>query len=116
MTELWRMGSGSARDVHAALNAREPRQRAYTTVLSVLTRLYEKGLLERKLKSRAHIYTPTLTEAEYSRERAGAEVDALIDHFGDAALAHFVQAVDRLDGERMDALRRLAGEPPAEDA
>ncbi len=111
MTELWRLGEGTARAVQQGLNARSERQRAYTTVLSVLTRLHVKGLLERRRTGRAHLYVPSLSQAEYRLARAGAEVDALVVHFGDEALAHFVHAVDELDPGRMRALRELAARP-----
>ncbi len=99
--------------MHGGLNARASRQRAYTTVLSVLARLHHKGLLRRRRVGRADVYVPALTRAEYWLARAGVEVDALVDHFGDEALAHFVQAVDGLEDDKMDALRRLADERPA---
>lgn len=115
MTELWTLGEGTSGQVRESLNARLPRQRAYTTVLSVLTRLHDKGLLHRRRSGRADIYTPTLTEAEYRLRRAGAEVDELVSHFGDEALAHFVQTVDTLDDERTAALRRLGDGPAGRD-
>ena len=71
MSELWTLGEGTSGQVRDSLNARSPRQRAYTTVLSVLTRLHDKGLLHRRRSGRADIYTPTLTEAEYRVRRAG---------------------------------------------
>lgn len=108
MAELWRLGEGTARQVQHDLNAREARQRAYTTILSVLARLYTKGLLERRRHGRADVYVPRMGEAEYRLARAGAEVSSLVDHFGDEALAHFVSAVDQLGDDRMAALRRLA--------
>lgn len=112
MTELWRLGEGTAREVQRDLNARSRRQRAYTTVLSVLARLHTKGLLERRRVGRADVYVPAVTEAEYRLARAGVEVKALVDTFGDEALARFVQVVDGLDDGRMNALRRLAAERP----
>ncbi len=35
---------------------------------------------------------------------------ALVDDFGDLALAHFARHVDGLDAERLAKLRKLAGE------
>ena len=47
---------------------------AYTTVMTVLTRLYEKGQLERGRRGRAYTYRPLRTEAE---ARAGSMQTAL---------------------------------------
>ncbi len=96
------------RVVLEALNGRADRARAYTTIMTTMGRLERKGLLVRRREGQTDIYTPTLDRDTYRTRRASAQVDALIDEFGDAALAHFAQQVDRLDPERREQLRRIA--------
>jgi predicted transcriptional regulator len=104
MDELWDGGERTVREVLDALNARRSPPRAYTTVLTVMQRLHEKGLLRREPRGRGHVYVPTLSRDEY----AEAQVGALVDEYGDVALAHFARAVSRLDPERRAQIRRLA--------
>ena len=108
MEEMWGRGEATVRHVQQALNARADKERAYTTLLTVMTRLDGKGLLVRRRAGRLDVYAPALTRDEYLRARAEAEVAALVEDFGDLALAHFARHVGRLDPQRLETLRRLA--------
>jgi predicted transcriptional regulator len=108
MDELWARGEAPVRAVLEALNARSERTRAYTTIMTTMGRLERKGLLVRRREGQTDIYAPTLDRDTYRARRASAQVEALVDEFGDAALAHFAQQVDRLDPKRRDELRRIA--------
>lgn len=78
---------------------------AYTTVMTVMTRLTEKGLLERELSGRAYVYRAAMTEREYSEALSRGRVRDLIEEFGDVALAQFAEELRDVDPERA---RRLA--------
>ena len=99
MDYLWALGSSaSAADVRSAVAP----ELAYTTVTTVLTRLVEKGRLERHLVGRSFRYEPTRPEAEVrAEEMSGALGDA-----GDrtAVLSRFV---DALPADDLLTLRRL---------
>lgn len=110
MEELWARSEATVREVQEALNARADKVRAYTTLLTVMTRLDGKGLLVRRRAGRLDVYSPALSRDAYLQARAEAEVRALVDDFGDLALAHFARHVSGLDAERLAKLRKLAGE------
>jgi predicted transcriptional regulator len=110
MEEIWGRGEATVRDVQEALNARGDKTRAYTTVLTVMTRLDGKGLLVRRRAGRLDVYAPALGRDEYLRARAESQVAALVEDYGDLALAHFARHIGRLDAERLETLRRLAAE------
>ena len=95
MEELWARSEATVRDVQEALNARADKVRAYTTLLTVMTRLDGKGLLVRRRAGRLDVYSPALSRDAYLQARAEAEVRALVDDFGDLALAHFARHVER---------------------
>ena len=107
MDVVWRLGSASVREVLEALNA-GARQRAYTTVMTTMSRLWEKGLLRRERRGRADVYEPVLSVGEYREARAAREVQALVGEYGDVALAHFARQVEGLDAARLARLRELA--------
>ena len=109
MDEVWARDAATVRDVLDALNARSPTPRAYTTVMTVMQRLDGKGLLERERDGRRDVYVAALSRDEYAQARAGAQVGALVDEYGDVALAHFARHMSQLDPERREQIRRLAG-------
>lgn len=112
LEEVWARGDGEAtvREVLDALNARSTRDRAYTTLMTTLSRLHGKGLLVRRREGKSDFYRAALTREQYLQRRARAEVDALVGEYGDAALVHFARQVGELDAERLAELRRLAGD------
>jgi predicted transcriptional regulator len=111
MEEVWRQGDTTVKRVMEALNRKAKPPRAYTTYMTVMRRLDDKGLLDRTRSGRSDTYTPTLSRDEYQELRAAAQVQGLVDEFGDVALAHFAKSLQTLDPARRRQLRRLAGQP-----
>ncbi len=108
MEILWDCGERNVRAVLTELNERSNRERKYTTVMTTMARLDRKGLLVRRRVGKTDFYTPVYTRAEYLEARAQAEVGALVENFGEAALVHFARQMDQLDPKRREQLRRLA--------
>jgi len=75
MKAVWQKPSSSVKDVQAAI--RPHRKLAYTTVMTLLHRLFQKGFLTRKLKARAHLYEAAVPYTEVR----DSEVIRLIDNF-----------------------------------
>ena len=78
---------------------------AYTTVMTILTRLWRKGLVERERQGRAYVYRPSISEAELAAARMRAHLEQVADR--EAALSRFVGSLSRKE-ERI--LRRLLGD------
>ncbi|MEJ7893073.1 MAG: BlaI/MecI/CopY family transcriptional regulator [Solirubrobacteraceae bacterium] len=108
MEEVWRLGEATVRDVLAALNEHSDKQRAYTTIMTVLARLERKGILERRKEGKGFVYAPRATREDYLEARAEAAVEALVDEFGEVALVNFAKQMSKIDGPRREQLRRLA--------
>ena len=101
MNLLWEHGDWQTPgDVHGRLEPTHPL--AYTTVMTILVRLWRKGRLERYKTGRAYSYRPTLTRDEDAARRMGEVLGSLGDHAG--ALNRFVETLDA--GDRAQ-LRRL---------
>jgi predicted transcriptional regulator len=92
--------------VNDLLAALEGRQRAYTTVMTIVTRLCDKGLLERRRDGRGFVYRPALSKEQVAA-RALREVLADADD-PQAVLAHFVKDLEA-SPELLARLRALAG-------
>ncbi len=108
MEEVWRHDEATVRSVLGALNARGGKQRAYTTVMTIMQRLCDKGVLQRRRDGKTDVYQPRLSRDEYLEARAQAEVGAVVQQYGDAALVHFARQMDNLDPARRERLRRLS--------
>jgi predicted transcriptional regulator len=67
LSALWPMGEGTVRDIHRELTATRPR--AYTTVMTIMDRLAQKGIVTRRKMGRAFCYQPVLS-AEQARLKA----------------------------------------------
>jgi predicted transcriptional regulator len=101
MEQLWSSSDPlSVRQVLESLP--DGRNRAYTTVMTVMDNLFQKGFVERERSGRAFVYQPAQSRAEHTAE---VMEDALA-RGGDrgAALMHFV---DQLAPEEAAALRAL---------
>ena len=75
---------------------------AYTTVTTILTRLWQKGLVDRERTGRAYLYSPKISEADLAASRMHEQLARAGDRA--AALSRFVGALSRRD-ERL--LRKL---------
>ncbi|MBI2325754.1 MAG: BlaI/MecI/CopY family transcriptional regulator [Chloroflexi bacterium] len=106
MERLWKRGSATVRDVVQDLG--RTRALAYTTVMTIMTRLHVKGLLERVRDGKTYVYRPAFSRAEH-RERLSRDlVRGLVDEFGEVALAHFAAELDGVDASHRAALRKIA--------
>jgi predicted transcriptional regulator len=108
MEEMWRLERATVRELMEAINARSRKPRAYTTFMTIMARLDGKGLLEREREGKTDVYWPRMDREAYLEARAQAEVQQLVDDYGDLALVHFARAMRTLDPARERALRRLA--------
>lgn len=109
MRLMWARGAASVREIVDALDERG-RHLAYTTVMTVMSRLAEKGLLSRERQGKMHVYRPTTTEAGFVRNAAAQRVQGLVAEFGDLAIAQFLAEVTELSPERKKQLEALARE------
>lgn len=108
MEIIWTRGTALVSEVEEVLNKRRTVPLAYKTVLTICTRLSEKGVLDHEKEGRAFRYHPTMTQSEFVAAQASKASDALLSRFGDVALSSFVDQV-AVDPEQLAALRELLG-------
>ena len=75
MRTLWPLGEASVRQIRDELGARRPR--AYTTILTIMDRLAQKGIVTRRKVARAYLYRPNVS-AEQARAYA---LGQLVENF-----------------------------------
>jgi len=108
MNIIWELKTCSVRDVLLEVN--KNKQLAYTTVATILQRLYEKGLVVRKGEGNAFIYTPKLSKEIYSKNLAQSFISKFFNSFGDVGLASFAQSIDKLPKKKKEYLLELIGD------
>ena len=109
MQVVWSHGSVAVRDVHQALLPR--RDVAYTTVMTVMSRLAGKGVLRRERLGRAFIYRAAQPGRRgFLRQQARLAVHRLLERYGELAIAEFVDELSEGDAERLAALDALLAE------
>lgn len=101
MEALWAHGAATAREVQEVLADREL---ATTTVLTVLSRLERKDLVERQRDGRAHRYRPTATREDHIAELMRDALDAAPDR--QAALARFLGGMPDEEADTLHSLLR----------
>ncbi len=100
---LWsRGGEGTIRDVVDAMATK--RQAAYTTVMTVMNRLCDKGLLARTNQEPPHVYRTLYKEEALYRSMAGRMLDRIRSEFGDVAVACFVDEAEKASRKKLKNL------------
>jgi predicted transcriptional regulator len=103
MDVVWDSGEVTVRDVHRILEEAHPL--AYTTVMTTLGRLADKGLVRRIEDQPAHRYSALVSREEYARSTVKSVVDWLVSHFPEPAVAYFVDRVEEEDQRVIEHLR-----------
>ena len=83
------------------------REIAYTTVMTTVARLAEKGLLKRHKEGRKYLYSPSQTREQFLAALARDVFARLTSPSRDAATAFLVDRVSELDSDELDRLEDL---------
>lgn len=108
MEIVWRREVASVKDVHEELRAE--RTIAYTTVMTIMSRLAEKRLLSKQKEGNAFIYTPSVSKDEFSYNVVSEVMDSLLEDFPDVAIAHFVKKMGTENENSINKLEQLLRE------
>jgi BlaI family penicillinase repressor len=101
MGVLWELRSGTVAEVRERL----PADLAYTTVLTILRNLEEKGFVTHELEGRAHRYKPRVARQAARRSAVGWVVAKLFHGSTEQLLAHLVDERN-LTAEDLQRIRR----------
>lgn len=102
MDVLWQSEKSSISEVYKHIN--KERTIAYTTVATILQRLYDKGLVDRKAESNHYIYAPKLSKKDYSAKLVKSFISKLVNNFGDIAITSFAESIEDLPKEKKEYL------------
>ena len=104
MKVIWQLDHATVRDVYEAL--REKRAIAYTTVMTMMKILEEKGYLRRTQADRAHVYRPTKPRQQVVGAMVRDFVDRVFDGAAGGLLLHLAKdrRLTRAEREQLKSL------------
>ncbi|GBD16256.1 Transcriptional repressor CopY [bacterium HR26] len=100
---VWTLGQATVKDVAAALGP----EAHVKTVMTVMNRMVEKGVLHREARGRSFVYSAVLDRERFAQQVASRVLSGLLADFGKPTLAHFVQEIPP---EQLAELERLIAE------
>ena len=100
MKVVWRLHQATVRDVYEAM--RETRQVAYTTVMTMMKILEDKGYLKKTVVDRAHLYKPAKPRQQVVGDMVRDFLDRVFDGASAGLLLHLAK-----DNKLTDKQRRI---------
>lgn len=92
-------------EVHTLLEAQ--REIAYTTVMTTVSRLYDKELLRRRKDGRRYLYQPAMSRAQFIEAMTREVLNSLPPVGQDTAVALLVERVAQADDDELDRLEAM---------
>ncbi|MDT0124563.1 BlaI/MecI/CopY family transcriptional regulator [Paenibacillus sp. RRE4] len=95
MEVLWARPGSSIREVQTALE--QDKDVNFNTVMTVMNRLVDKGLLGKTQKGRTSLYQPVQSREDFMNNQSKELSQELVDEFGTLAVNHMLDALDEAD-------------------
>ena len=104
---LWARGEATVAEVHEAL--RGERERALTTIATMLTKLERRGVVRHRSEGRQFVYAATVSERDVRRSMVADLTERLFSGDVTALVSHLIDEQEIEAGE-LEALRRMIEE------
>jgi predicted transcriptional regulator len=104
MQVVWREKFTTVKRVHKTLQ--DQREIAYTTVMTTMTRLAEKGVLTRKRDGLAYIYTPAVTRHDFEAMMVRRVLDGLMDDYEEETITYLLDYLAERNPKRLNQVEQ----------
>lgn len=111
MEIMWQLEEATVSDVLGRLGD----QYHYNTVMTVMSRLADKGILTRRRDGRAHVYAPVEQRDAFLARVSRDVAEGLLREFGALAIAQFIDAASTVDPSLVAELRQRVRDQTNED-
>ncbi len=102
MELLWNADELSIKDVQQRLEQDKPVN--FNTVMTVMNRLVEKGILKKRLQGRLSLFQPVQSKDCFIEEQSKKITENLLDEFGGVVITHMLDALKDVDKNLLDQL------------
>jgi BlaI family transcriptional regulator, penicillinase repressor len=103
---LWNRKEATVREIADAMNSAGGDELAYTTVLSLLQVMEQKGLVDHRRSGKAYVYLPLIERQSTFRHLASSFLEKVFDGAVDEYLVHAIDS-KRLSGAELDRLEAM---------
>ncbi|GIN92375.1 transcriptional regulator [Siminovitchia terrae] len=97
MDILWCHDEMTIKDVQQSLEREKPMN--FNTVMTVMNRLVEKGVLQKRTEGRSYVYRPVQSRMEFLNAQSKEMTNELMDEFGNVVVSHMLDALEEADDD-----------------
>lgn len=108
MNIVWELKKCTVKEVYEEVS--REKNIVYTTVATILLRLHQKGLVNRKMHGTFYYYSPKLSKKSYSNTIVSSFLKNAVDSFGDTAILSFAESIEKLPAKKREYLLTLLEE------
>jgi predicted transcriptional regulator len=101
---LWEGEELSIKEVQQRLEAEKVV--SFNTVMTVMKRLVDKGVLQKRTKGRTSLFKPIQSKTEFLEEQSKKLTGNLLDEFGGVVITHMLDSLTDIDETLMDKLEQ----------
>ena len=102
---LWDSGQSTVREVHEVMSRKEPT--GYTTALKLLQVMHAKGLVQRDVSRRAHVYRPAMSKDFTQTQFVTDIVQRVFDGSPGQLVLHALGSSEAASSEELARIRHL---------
>jgi len=104
MDILWSEPNQSIKDVQRKLE--KDKDLNFNTVMTVMTRLLDKGVLKKNVVGRTSLFSPVESKERFLDKQSKELSQRLVEDFGPLVVNHMLDALDRADEELIEKLEQ----------
>lgn len=104
MNTLWSHSELSIKDVQLKLG--QERSLNFNTVMTVMNRLLDKGILTKRMDGRTSLYRPVHSREDFMDIQSKEITHELMEDFGPLVVHHMIDALDEADPELLHMLEQ----------
>lgn len=105
---LWRKGPLAGRQVYREIRCSKPI--AYTTVLTLLGRMVEKGSVRRQRVNGLFMFEAAMNRADFEERMASAAMRGILELSPSSAVSAFVDVISEWDESKLDEIMKIIEE------
>jgi predicted transcriptional regulator len=102
---VWQQGQATVKQVHRILSRK--REIAYTTVMTTMSRLADKGIMKRTRRGMAYLYRPTMSKPEFDHWVLRSVMSGLLENFDTATMDYLVEYLSQEHPDQLEHLRQV---------
>ena len=104
MDILWNDVEMTIKDVQQVLE--QEKSTNFNTVMTVMNRLVEKGILQKRLEGRSSLYKTVLSRVDFLNTQSKEMTNELMDEFGSVVVSHMLDALEDVDDDLVAKLEQ----------